>query len=375
MSDFGRNVRQERERLGVTLEEISKATKISVRLLQAIEEEDFERLPGGVFNVNFVRQYARHLGLDEGSIVTEFRRLTSPEVVVADETNPRPPLPPEWIASKEAERQANQWDRSRNWLAVAVLLGSVTTVAAAYVVWSVVWSGRRSYRLEQVASVAAAPSRPVSSQVSMPPLPESVPAQPASVTNSSQAPLDTSNPDLGHAEVAHPTEEGTTRPSAQQATSPPQLAKTAPTGETGTAASVNAAAGTAPEPSAAPGSNWAEAPVRVEIQATGLVWVGAMADGKHRFETTLRAQQMRRIAGQQVVRLRVGDAAALAVTLNGQLQPALGPKGQVRTVVLTPEGMQVVTPRPRPQLDDAPPTSGESPQAAVGRFDSVASNP
>ncbi|MBI3666845.1 MAG: helix-turn-helix domain-containing protein, partial [Acidobacteria bacterium] len=59
MGDFGENLRQERLARGVSLEDISAYTKISVRLLQAVEDEDFDRLPGGIFNINFVRQYAR----------------------------------------------------------------------------------------------------------------------------------------------------------------------------------------------------------------------------------------------------------------------------------------------------------------------------
>jgi cytoskeletal protein RodZ len=72
MSAFGENLRRERDLRGVSLTEISQATKIGARLLDAIETERFERLPGGVFNSAFVRQYARYLGLDEDKIVAEF---------------------------------------------------------------------------------------------------------------------------------------------------------------------------------------------------------------------------------------------------------------------------------------------------------------
>ncbi|SRR5579871_3081577 len=72
MSAFGDNLRRERDLRGVSLAEISKATKISSRMLDAIETERFERLPGGVFNAAFVRQYARYLGLDEDKTVAEF---------------------------------------------------------------------------------------------------------------------------------------------------------------------------------------------------------------------------------------------------------------------------------------------------------------
>jgi transcriptional regulator with XRE-family HTH domain len=72
MSAFGENLRREREMRGVSLAEISQATKIGARMLDAIETERFERLPGGVFNAAFVRQYARYLGLDEDRAVAEF---------------------------------------------------------------------------------------------------------------------------------------------------------------------------------------------------------------------------------------------------------------------------------------------------------------
>ena len=65
MSAFGENLRREREMRGVSLAEISSATKISVRMLDAVEIERWDRLPGGVFNSAFVRQYARYLGLDD----------------------------------------------------------------------------------------------------------------------------------------------------------------------------------------------------------------------------------------------------------------------------------------------------------------------
>jgi len=72
MGAFGENLRRERDLRGVSLVEISQATKIGARMLDAIETERFDRLPGGVFNSAFVRQYARYLGLDEDRVVTEF---------------------------------------------------------------------------------------------------------------------------------------------------------------------------------------------------------------------------------------------------------------------------------------------------------------
>ena len=56
---------------GVTLEEISAATRISIRFLEAIESEALSKLPGGIFTRSFVRSYARFLGLDEERVLTD----------------------------------------------------------------------------------------------------------------------------------------------------------------------------------------------------------------------------------------------------------------------------------------------------------------
>jgi cytoskeletal protein RodZ len=69
---FGEHLRREREMRGVSLDEISAATRISTRFLEAIENDQWDRLPGGVFNRGFIRSIARFLGLDEDSLVAEY---------------------------------------------------------------------------------------------------------------------------------------------------------------------------------------------------------------------------------------------------------------------------------------------------------------
>jgi len=61
---FGEELRRERLIREISLEEISSATKISVRLLQALEAGDTSRLPAPPFTRGFIRAYARHLGID-----------------------------------------------------------------------------------------------------------------------------------------------------------------------------------------------------------------------------------------------------------------------------------------------------------------------
>ena len=73
---FGEHLRREREMRGVSLDEISAATRIGTRFLEAMENEQWDRLPGGVFNRGFVRAVARFLGLDEERLVAEYTLAT-----------------------------------------------------------------------------------------------------------------------------------------------------------------------------------------------------------------------------------------------------------------------------------------------------------
>jgi cytoskeletal protein RodZ len=69
---FGEKLRKQREQRGIELEKISNTTKISTRMLRALEEEHFDQLPGGVFNKGFVRAYARQVGLDAEEAVNDY---------------------------------------------------------------------------------------------------------------------------------------------------------------------------------------------------------------------------------------------------------------------------------------------------------------
>jgi len=69
---FGSDLQLEREKLGVSLESLAEATKLSVRNLRALEENNFNSLPGGVFQRGMVRSYCRTLGLEENDWLHRF---------------------------------------------------------------------------------------------------------------------------------------------------------------------------------------------------------------------------------------------------------------------------------------------------------------
>ena len=75
------NLEQIRKRAGISLSAIADSTKISSRFLRAIESEEFEKLPGGVFNTSYIRQYAAAIGYPEQDLLTFYNsRVQESEV-------------------------------------------------------------------------------------------------------------------------------------------------------------------------------------------------------------------------------------------------------------------------------------------------------
>ncbi len=63
-----------RQSAGRSLEEIATNTKISIRFLRAIELEEFEKLPGGIFSTSYLRQYAAAIAYDQDALVAHYRQ-------------------------------------------------------------------------------------------------------------------------------------------------------------------------------------------------------------------------------------------------------------------------------------------------------------
>src|SRR4051795_2977931 len=67
---------------GISLEAIAASTKLSVRQLEAIESGEFKKLPGGIYNTNYIRQYAREIEFDEADLLAFYRDACSPVIEV-----------------------------------------------------------------------------------------------------------------------------------------------------------------------------------------------------------------------------------------------------------------------------------------------------
>jgi transcriptional regulator with XRE-family HTH domain len=73
--EFAAALRHQRERRGITLDEVAEQTKINVALLAGLERAELSRWPTGIFRRAFVRSYASAVGLDPDTIVASFCRL------------------------------------------------------------------------------------------------------------------------------------------------------------------------------------------------------------------------------------------------------------------------------------------------------------
>jgi cytoskeletal protein RodZ len=78
-----------RERKGLTLRQISESTKISTSYLRAIEQAEFDRLPGGVFSRSYIRQYAHAIDYDEWDLLARYRAVVGPDEAVSEEPRER----------------------------------------------------------------------------------------------------------------------------------------------------------------------------------------------------------------------------------------------------------------------------------------------
>jgi cytoskeleton protein RodZ len=93
-SNNSQELKAAREALGLSLADIFKRTRISITYLQAIENNDFHLLPTSTYAINFIKTYARTLGIDSNPILINYENyLTSRKVLQTK--------PPEDIAKQK----------------------------------------------------------------------------------------------------------------------------------------------------------------------------------------------------------------------------------------------------------------------------------
>ena len=126
-ASFGDELRRERELRGISLQEIAEATKVSLRFLEAMERNEFDSIPGGLFTRGFIRAYATHIGADPEKLVNAYLfQVAQEEEKAVRELGPRP-------VNREEERRAPR----RRWIwGLWALLGALLLWGLFYLVLS-----------------------------------------------------------------------------------------------------------------------------------------------------------------------------------------------------------------------------------------------
>lgn len=290
MASFGENLRREREMRGVTLQEISAATKISVRFLLALEEEEFTKLPGGIFTRSFIRAYAKYLGLDEERVLAEYHLVA--------QARPDVDLTRLSVTNPEARREASR--------------APIFTLALAVVLLG---GGYGIFRYSRRASTESGN------------IPTSAPVLPAAPSTASAG--EVSAP-AAAPESAQPVAEGST------ASSPAAASSGAPTG--------------APSPAPAslqptmPALAEAEGGLVLQVAATERAWVAVDVDGKTMLQRVLNPSEIQTLKAKESFDVTTGNAQGIILTLNGETLKPLGRRGEVKSVHLTQNDLKKTSP-------------------------------
>jgi len=139
MSSFGQELKRERELRQITLREISEATKINIRYLDALERNEFRHLPGGVFNKGFVRAYAQFIGVDPESMVNAYILEERHQEIRTKARQDATPVHPARLSTAPARARAKPRGRARSgtWTLVSLLLLLLAAgvLAGIFVLW------------------------------------------------------------------------------------------------------------------------------------------------------------------------------------------------------------------------------------------------
>jgi cytoskeleton protein RodZ len=132
MASLGQDLKRERELRGISLQEIADSTRISLRYLQAIEEDRLDIIPGQFFVRAILRSYARSVGLDENQVLNKYQEKMMFE---------------EQLEYQEAKKRTTPPRLQRSKKALVLALGLVVLVGAAALLYLLVFSSPDANRV------------------------------------------------------------------------------------------------------------------------------------------------------------------------------------------------------------------------------------
>ena len=162
MADTGDKLRSAREAKGLSIADIEKTTKIQSRYLTAIEQNDFDKLPGDFYVRAFIRQYAQIVGLDGKELLSEYHQdlpESKPDEYVENSIDNK--------SEKVRETTDNKKNLWRNYLPkIAIVLGAIIVILIIYVLYArLSSSGKNNSNDNNVAITSQSSSKKSSTPV------------------------------------------------------------------------------------------------------------------------------------------------------------------------------------------------------------------
>jgi len=330
----------------MSVDELSRATRVLHHYLEALESDDLPALPAPVFTKGFIRAYCQAVGVPPDEALQLYdqnpgRRPEPPKVpivaaspVIASTPDPDdiPPIVTRVVAAPQSEPRES---RSRGTLLVSVIL-LVVLGAAFFVVTMTLRSSRDvdggSSERAALPEPPAADESSAVTQTSVPaesPAPAPVAALPAPAPVVAPTPKPPAAPSVA---TSRPT------PSASSAGVPatpalpaPAVVSPAPT----TVSTVSPASGTA-----GPGARNPAAPYRLIARTTETTWMRVRTEDGRTSEETIPANEIREWISNGPFIITIGNAGGVSLELNGRPVPRLGASGSVVTRLVLPSDNQ-----------------------------------
>ena len=300
---FGANLKRERELRGVSLEEISKATKISLRLLEALEADRFDLLPGGIFRKSFIKSYAKYIGLNDEKLVQEYSSTV--------EGASGPPFGEEkFNLGKPSGTSQNRGLK----IAAGVVISLLIIVASFWYLGS---SGNGT-RVESPGRAGDPASSIAPAQSSRSTMPKGTPPSPSNV-----------NPTDGTDSLPTSTQPVPSMTSPSQSPGLRVLGELSKTQDTPSAVAGNGVAGR-------PKSE----ELTLKVAATEKVWLSVGAGETTLYSGLLQPEEARTFSLQKPLKLTLGNAGGVKLSINNRPFASLGKSGDVRVLQVSAENYQ-----------------------------------
>ncbi len=306
----------------MSLDELSRTTRVASRYLQAIENDAFGELPAPVFIRGFIRAYCQAVGESPEEALAYYDGRDGR--VFEPPTRPSPPA-----------RASGGDTRARGAVVVSFVLLLVLG-AALFTVALVIRPGDRAERptieVRPEVTPASPPSEPAASA------PARTPASGPAATSTAPSVGVSPSPPVVPAPAAAPTAPAPARsvPPVAQSSSPG--ASSAPEISTSAAVRAPTVAPTVPGPSLEGLAASVSAPYRLIARTTDVTWIRVRTEDGRSSEETVPAGEIREWVSDRPFVVTVGNAGGVSLELNGRALPPLGPRGAVLPrLVLPPE--------------------------------------